>query len=568
MVKAVRFRVRIGVLFLLSTIMLVSILGVHILRTGFNEVTIEEMIIERPGRGTIAFTLYRPSAASISENLPLVLTLHGVCGSKGGLHGLNLELARRNFSVVSIDLPGHGSSPLIFNLTDLEGMRDDCIAVLQHTESALGFNLSRYGVVGHSLGGVLAYYLASSSVSPQCVVSIGSTGGSNVGVSPAVPDNLLLAIGTADEVITEDEALGALRSYSSNMSAVAGITYGSFSAGNASKLVFSNGNHVSEASDPVIISEAIEWLSLSLVDGYSSSGELQVEMVYTLLGTAITMSAMTLYASTFLVFMIVHSLVKQSGRIDGPDNDPIEINVTGRYQLSYLSSVAFAPLIIIGCIGEATSTISFHDFYLYGPLLFCAAYTLLLFMFTRPLPHLKLASLRRPLARAFLTVAVTVTWFAMWMNVGIIIATGQWVLIPVLRLGTLPRYLYAVLLFLSSIPFLFREAGIIASRHLNARVWRGWPAFMMTTLRVLVLRLALLGLVLLLVSIIPGLLNLFIPTGLMIAAVVVLAFLVTVQCATTLTLTAGLQLTKEVWPSVLLASWCFAIILVSALPVL
>lgn len=562
-----RFRLRIALLCFLSGIMLSSLLGVKFNQTDLNEIVIQELEITQPNRGVISFSIFYSSSSSDTlDILPIVLTLHGISGSSYGLYAMNMEIARHNFIVVSIDLPGHGSSPLVFNLTDIEKMRDDCISVLQNLETEYGLNVSNYGVVGHSLGGVVGYYLASSVLPPRCVVSIGSTGGSNIGVAPDSPENLLIAIGSGDEVVTETDALQALRIYTGNTSAVVGTTYGSFLEGNASRLLITNSNHISEVSDPTIIREAIDWLSLSLDDNGSINDDVSLEV-----GFLFLVGTVALYASTFLFFITLHSSLKQSKHLRNHSFQKKfylrEVNA-----LSYLSLVGLFPIFIIGIVGDISEAISYHDISIYGILTFSLTYTLLLHISSKSGNNQSDEPIdlvwKKNFVKTILVLICTIAWFVLWIEVGGVIATRQWIMFPTLRRWTLPRYLFGAILILVSFPFLLREAQIYTTHHLNLGKWNGWRNFLLQLFRIVFKRLALLGLLLGIMSFVMGQLNLSIPTGIMIAVVVVMAFLVTVQGITTLTLVAGIQLTREIIPSVLLSSWFFAFFLVSALPLL
>ncbi|MHA2081709.1 MAG: alpha/beta hydrolase [Candidatus Thorarchaeota archaeon] len=84
---------------------------------GMGEVSVEKLSIESaPGR-SVELLVYSPRTANHYEPMPVVLTLHGLSGSKEGMYSFNVELARRNFTVVSIDLPGHGDSSSKFSLS-------------------------------------------------------------------------------------------------------------------------------------------------------------------------------------------------------------------------------------------------------------------------------------------------------------------------------------------------------------------------------------------------------------------------------------------------------------------
>ncbi len=93
-------------------------------------------------------------AREAGEGEPVVL-LHGLFGSGGNLGALSRAL-RDHYRVFSVDLPGHGASP-VPEPFDLAGMAASLTAWLDEQ----GIETARF--VGHSLGGKVAMELALSA---------------------------------------------------------------------------------------------------------------------------------------------------------------------------------------------------------------------------------------------------------------------------------------------------------------------------------------------------------------------------------------------------------------------
>lgn len=87
-----------------------------------------------------------------NEQAPVLLLIHGLFGSAD-----NLSVIRRSFDkdyrVISLDLPDHGESPRSTGFS-FDGFAQQVALTLEH------LNVSRANVVGHSLGGKIAMYLA------------------------------------------------------------------------------------------------------------------------------------------------------------------------------------------------------------------------------------------------------------------------------------------------------------------------------------------------------------------------------------------------------------------------
>jgi 3-oxoadipate enol-lactonase len=82
---------------------------------------------------------------------PLVL-LHGLGGQASGWDAVAPELAR-SFRVLAVDLRGHGDSDRPGDYS-FELMRDDVLGVLDQ------LGLDRVNLLGHSMGGTVAYLIA------------------------------------------------------------------------------------------------------------------------------------------------------------------------------------------------------------------------------------------------------------------------------------------------------------------------------------------------------------------------------------------------------------------------
>lgn len=90
------------------------------------------------------------------EGFPLIM-LHGLFGSADNFRTVAAQL-EQHFNVVRIDLPGHGQSP---RLTDLspESMAMAVLDELDH------INVKQFHLLGHSLGGKVAMCMAAN---PRC----------------------------------------------------------------------------------------------------------------------------------------------------------------------------------------------------------------------------------------------------------------------------------------------------------------------------------------------------------------------------------------------------------------
>ena len=97
-----------------------------------------------------------------------VVLVHGFTGTPYEVRYLGEQLAREGFTVRAPLLPGHGTS---LDELDQTTWRDWSEAV-ERTVDAMRIRCARVAVVGQSLGGLLALYLASRRRDIACVASL------------------------------------------------------------------------------------------------------------------------------------------------------------------------------------------------------------------------------------------------------------------------------------------------------------------------------------------------------------------------------------------------------------
>lgn len=232
--------------------------------TAFGEISVTDYMISRSNGRMVTFSVYQP-VESPSFSMPVILTIHGISGSREAMLGYNIELARRNFTVVSVDLPGHGVSSETFGFdTFFEGVIDAYYAVEYVQSTIPNIHSDIYGVLGHSLGAGISLLFQELPTAPNATIIIGGGMGDDFGglelpLNETNPRNLMIASGIWDELVTVETAYETLRQATGMDDVEENTIYGSFATGTARKLVLSNTNHLFEISDPRIISESIDW---------------------------------------------------------------------------------------------------------------------------------------------------------------------------------------------------------------------------------------------------------------------------------------------------------------------
>ena len=131
--------------------MLISSVGAAMVQTSAGAVSIKNMSWETPSGKTMSALLLVPDGASITDKRPAVVVAHGWWNNKEMQDANYVELARRGYVVLSIDMYGHGSSSNMVVGHEVDaatGMYDAVkeIASLPYVDT------SKIGISGHSNG--------------------------------------------------------------------------------------------------------------------------------------------------------------------------------------------------------------------------------------------------------------------------------------------------------------------------------------------------------------------------------------------------------------------------------
>lgn len=152
-------------------LMLVSAIGASLVQTDAGKITVKEMYWETSTGVGLSALLLKPDAATAEAKAPAVIVSHGRYNNKEMQNANFVELAKRGYVVVSIDMYGHGDSDyttLETNLTSGTGMYDavKLVAALPYVDT------SRIGVTGHSAGAfAVSYSVAIDNQAPTRLIS-------------------------------------------------------------------------------------------------------------------------------------------------------------------------------------------------------------------------------------------------------------------------------------------------------------------------------------------------------------------------------------------------------------
>jgi len=555
---------------------------------GMGELSVERVRIERaPGR-PVDFLVYQPRVGIRLNPMPIVLTLHGLAGSKDGMYAFNIELARRNFTVVSVDLAGHGDSTLPFLIDEYPEMAQDAYAAVQYVQDNWDrVDSQNYSVLSHSLGFRVAIELADFPEAPMAYAAVGDIGEMDLGVYVDFPGNLLIAIGELDEMITAEDALNAIRAATGNASAEAGVTYGSFVNHTAYRLTLAPTDHVFEALDGKIISDAISWL----IEG--TQGEYQLvrsldpaSQIYFNKVIATFTGALFLLVSVVPVMLLVYSYLPEKLR---PRRIPIETHTFSFKKTFVISSILGAVMI---AIFTATTAIGFHlenmgiawpnSMFATGLVLFfiisviCLTAIMYILMgkdntkkafASVAVQRLSLTEHAIDFLKGLLIAGVCILWFLFWLGLtGLPEQMQPWILIALVKWPVGVRGINTVIIMALAIPYLIVDAAWLRGLLMSEREWGGRQKEIKTVIFAFISKFAISGL--LAVVVVSGTTALgFIGGKMVLLGLLLLLTLVISLLTTILTAWTALKF-QNTWPAIILSAFMLAIVVISSIPLI
>lgn len=265
-----QLRKQVRLLILCVLVIAVSSLIAYGVERDFGRVQVQHLRFVHPTGDAMTAKLYRPVMATVENKLPGVLCIHGYQNDKETQDAFAIELSRRGFVVLAIDLLGHGNSDGYFERTGKDTTWGGN-AGYQYLKSLPFVDTNNLGVMGHSLGAMSTLRVAAANpdvkaLNPQC----GPDG---------TPDlkNLLLTQARFEEFRgfrvnsprVEPLTTNAtrLKNFGLSGSIEWDTTYGDFGKGTARRVALINTVHPGVTHDPKAVAEAVDWMRHALKSG-------------------------------------------------------------------------------------------------------------------------------------------------------------------------------------------------------------------------------------------------------------------------------------------------------------
>lgn len=240
------------------------------------------LTITRATVGATPVTVFRPATPAAA---PVVVIAHGFAGSQQLMQPFALSLARNGYLAVTFDFLGHGRNPqpMRGDITEGTGITAALLKELGEVANfarALPGSDGRLAVLGHSMASdiVVRYAQANPEVQATVAVSVFSK------VATATsPRNLLVIVGALEPSMLRDEGLRIV-GLAAGGAAVAGESYGDFSAGTARKLVLAGGvEHIGVLYSGDSLQAAAQWFDAAFDragDGFVDSRGISLALLF------------------------------------------------------------------------------------------------------------------------------------------------------------------------------------------------------------------------------------------------------------------------------------------------
>jgi len=240
----------------------------------FGKVDVQLVRFVDPSGAVMTAKLYRPVVATAQNKLPGVLCIHGYQNDKETQDAFAIELSRRGFVALAIDLLGHGNSDGYFDRLGADKSWGGN-GGYQFLKTLPFVDTNNLGVMGHSLGAMSSVAVATANpdvkaVNPQC----GPDG------TPALK-NLLLTQARFEEFRGFRENSPRVEPLTTNATRLKNFgltgsiqwdtTYGDFAQGTARRVALVDTVHPGVTHNPKAVAEAVDWMRQALKGGKTDS---------------------------------------------------------------------------------------------------------------------------------------------------------------------------------------------------------------------------------------------------------------------------------------------------------
>jgi dienelactone hydrolase len=351
--KSTQVRIVAAIIFVLVFLMGTS--TAILLNSDFGKLAVSTVVIN-DGDKELSGLLYRPAYASADNRVPAIVIAHGISESKDMMSSLGLELSRRGFVVLCLDLLGHGHSGGTVE-DEINEPSFGVIAAVQYLRYQPFVNSSAIGLIGHSLGGGAVRAAAAEDGQIDAVVLIAG-GLGDVAQGPeygtlnlTFSKNLLVVVGKYDVLfnLTELAAKELPLAFGTNQTVVPGVIYGDFHSQTAKKLLTPTTTHLFEPLDPTVITQTIVWMQNTFKTAAASETKLDTDLIYLEREVAILAAIVGLFGIVFLAFFPITRCIGSKAQKNAPAKRFATLGNWRAYIVwDALNLALFLPMVFVG----------------------------------------------------------------------------------------------------------------------------------------------------------------------------------------------------------------------------
>jgi dienelactone hydrolase len=268
-------------------VMIAAVVLASAVQEDFGNVEVSNVFYKNYNGIGIRAKLFRPLSATATQPAPGVVYIHGYQNNRETSDPFCIELARRGFVVLNIDAIGRGNSGVPNDLDDPDF--DETFGGLSSFEylRTLPFvDPEAVGIMGHSVGGEIAYQIALHNPDVKALVISGTA--YTIDATYSAPKNMLMIFGKYDEYRKRMTDVSDFKSewMSSPQTKSAiddsnpqfGETYGDSQSGTARRVFMPTLTHIQESHNKATVAEALVWMrdALDLPEGMWIDPEMQI----------------------------------------------------------------------------------------------------------------------------------------------------------------------------------------------------------------------------------------------------------------------------------------------------
>jgi hypothetical protein len=231
---------------------------------GRGEVAINDLTIITSDSTKFNVTVFQPQNPSYEMAMPVVLTIPSTSETYSDLFAFNIEMARRNMTVVSVHLSPWSSGIAALDNATLNLTSSYCMQALNVMQQQHILDRHIYGMLFHSDSFPVAVRIMNKTSIPKAAVCVGNINTAYAGALDRFHGNLLFLLGSGNEFLSTNEATSIMQQVSGIPSFEPNKMYGAFVNHTAYMLDIADADASSELTNPALVAESCSWMVQAL----------------------------------------------------------------------------------------------------------------------------------------------------------------------------------------------------------------------------------------------------------------------------------------------------------------